>query len=102
MLDKIMLGQVLQYVLFVVIGLIGGMVLYHLRLVKNKSYAKQIVENAEHEADKIKKDHLYKFKMELHQQRSQFQSELKRKEEERNRLDNKLRMKEKELQQRRK
>ncbi len=45
MLENIMLGQVLQYILFVVIGLVGGSVLYHLRLVRNKSYAKQIIEN---------------------------------------------------------
>jgi ribonuclease Y len=97
MLENMMLNQVLQYILFVIIGLIGGLVLYHLRLIRNKSYAKQIVENAEHEVEKIKKDQLYKFKMEMHQQRSQFQNELKRKDEERIHLDNQLRNKEKEL-----
>ena len=97
MLENIMLSQVVQYILFLVIGIVGGLVLYHLRLVRNKSYAKQIIENAEHEVEKIKKDQLYKFKMEMHQQRSQFQNELKRKEDERNRLDNQLRNKEKEM-----
>ena len=97
MLENIMLNQVVQYIIFLVIGLVGGLVLYHLRLIRNKSYAKQIIENAEHEVEKIKKDQLYKFKMEMHQQRSQFQNELKRKEDERNRLDNQLRNKDKEL-----
>jgi len=97
MSENIMLNQILLAVLFVIIGIAIGLILYHLRLIKNKSYAKQIIENAEHEVEKIKKDQLYKFKMEMHQQRSQFQNELKRKEEEYNRWENKLQAKEKEL-----
>lgn len=97
MLENIMLNQIIEMILFVIIGLVCGIILYHLHLAKNKSSAKQILESAEHEAEKVKKDQLYKFKMELHQQRSQFQHELKRKEDEHNRLENKLLAKEKEL-----
>ncbi|MEJ2055082.1 MAG: ribonuclease Y, partial [Calditrichaceae bacterium] len=97
MSENLMLNQVLQPILFVIIGIACGALLYHLRLRKSKSSVKQLVENAEREAEKIKKDHLYKFKMDMHQQRSKFQNELKQKEENQNRLENKLLAKEKEL-----
>jgi len=83
--------------ILLVFGLIGGLAIYHMRMKKSKSSAKQLVENAEREADKINKDILYKFKVEMQQRRSKFQSELRQKEEKNTQLENQLITKEKDL-----
>jgi ribonucrease Y len=82
---------------FLIAGLILGYAYYHLRLMKQKTSASQILENAEREADKIKKETLYNFKVEMQKRRSKFYAELKEKEEKINRIEARLLSKENEL-----
>lgn len=84
-------------VVFLIAGLIVGYAYYHLRLMKQKTSAKKILENAEREAEKIKKETLYNFKVEIQRQRSKFYAELKEKEEKINRIEARLLSKENEL-----
>ncbi|HGY56405.1 MAG TPA: ribonuclease Y [Caldithrix abyssi] len=78
-------------------GAVIGAGLYHMGLVKKKALGRQIIQKSEREAEKIKKERLYKFKVELQQRRSKFEAELRHKEEKFQRLENQLMKKEKEI-----
>jgi ribonuclease Y len=92
-----MVYEILIYASVFVIGLALGILVYRLVLLKNKSTARQILENARHEAEKIKKERLFGFKVELQQRRTRFLTELKQKEEKYQRLESLLVKKEKDL-----
>lgn len=79
------------------VGLIIGAVVYHLNLLRTKNSLKSLNEKASREAEKIKKEKLYNFKVEMQQRRSKFQNELRQKEEKINRIENQLNQKEKQL-----
>lgn len=91
------MSTILINILFLVAGLLLGFGLYYLILAKNKNSANLIIQKAEHEAEKIKKDRLYKFKVEMQEERSRFQSELRQREEKTARLETQVMSKEKAL-----
>jgi len=82
--------------LFILGGAIG-LIVYRIILMKSNATAKQILESAREDAEKIKKDRLFNFKLELQQRRTRFQTELKQKEEKYQRLESQLLKKEKDL-----
>jgi len=84
-------------VVFLIAGLILGYAYYHLKLIKKETSARQILENAERDAEKIKKETFYNLKVEMQQRRSKFYNELKEKEEKINRIEARLLNKENEL-----
>ncbi|MCD4693234.1 MAG: ribonuclease Y [Calditrichales bacterium] len=91
---------IINYIIYLVILLSGialGIGAYHLTLIKSKASVKQIINYANHEAEKMKKDALYKFKVELQHKRLSFQAELRQKEEKHLRLEGQLLNKEKDL-----
>jgi ribonuclease Y len=80
-----------------ILGIMLGVGFYYLYLKKSKSTAVSIKEDAKREAEKIKKDSLYKFKTELQERRTQFQNELRKKEEKVNQMESQMLNKEKEV-----
>ena len=87
--------QILLPILLFIIGVLGGVGGYYLLLKKSGNTARDLLDNAQKEADRINKDRLYKFKVELQNKRSQFQNELRQKEEKVTRLESQLMKKEK-------
>ncbi len=81
----------------IIIGIGVGILFYHLKLKQTDGTIKSLTENAEKEAEKIKKDQLYNFKIELQQRRSRFQNELRQKEEKVSRMESNNQRREKEL-----
>ncbi len=78
-------------------GLFIGTAVYYLVLVKKKTTVKSIVESAIKEAEKVKKEKLYDFKVEMQQKRSKLHSELRQKEDKISAIENRNIKKEKEL-----
>ncbi len=97
MFDTIPIFSLLINLILLVAGIITGYAVYHLKLSKIKESTSQIIEEASTKADKINKDKLYQFKVELQHKRSSFQKELQRKEEKYSQLESQSLKKEKEL-----
>lgn len=95
MLENIETHNLLIYAVLLIIGIILGYVLNHLRMAQAKNSIKTILADAERQAEKIKKQKLYNFKLELQQKRSRFQSDMKQKDEKLNRMENRLKEREK-------
>jgi len=95
MLENITIIHWITFAVFMSAGLIAGILIYHLILTKKKSLGSQIIEQAERSAEKIKKEKIYDFKVELQQKRSKFQGELRQKEEKNLRIEAQLAGKEK-------
>lgn len=83
--------------LALLVGLLVGVVLYHLILLKKKTTAFALIQSAEKEAEKVKKEKLYDFKVEMQQKRSKLQAELRQKEEHIAKIESKALQKDKEL-----
>ena len=98
MFDKILASQLLVSLGILFLGLIFGVVLYHLNLIRTKSNSKSLIEKAEKEAERIKKDKLFNFREELQQKRLNFQKDQRQKEEKINRLESQLNQREKQIQ----
>jgi ribonuclease Y len=85
----------------VIISLIIGAIItylgYNAYLRKKKSTAKELLDNAQGQVEKIKKDQLIKFREEMQQKRSKFNEEFKSKENQLNRTETRIFNKEKEL-----
>ncbi len=97
MFENLNSGQILLYAGLLLLGLFAGVAVYHLVLLRSKNTVKSIVEKAQREAEKIKKERLYNFKLELQQRRSRFQNELRQKEEKVNRMESQMQQREKEI-----
>ncbi len=97
MLENISIISTIINIAVLLIGIAIGYTVYRMKLTKVQGASEQIIEEAKQKADKINKDRLYQFKVELQQKRSNFQKELQRKEEKYNRLESQLLKKEKEL-----
>jgi ribonuclease Y len=97
MIENISLISIALSVLLLIVGIMIGYFVYHLKLSKKKDTAVQLIEGAKQKAEKINKDRLYQFKVELQKKRSIFQKELQRKEEKNSRLESQLMKKEKDL-----
>ena len=80
-----------------ILGIVSGILFYHLKLKQTKGSIKSILSNAEKEAEKIKKDQLFNLKIELQQRRSRFQNELRQKEDKVSRMEVNLQRREKDL-----
>ena len=87
MFDNILTSQFISTIGIILGGVIIGMILYHLNLVRLKSSSKSIIEKAQKEAEKLKKEKLYNFREELQQKRLNFQKDLRQKEERINRIE---------------
>lgn len=83
--------------LIFVAGILIGVFIYYVILLKKKTTAKQILDNAIRGAEKEKKERLYNFKIDLQKRRSKFQNELRQKEEKNQRMESQLSKKEKQL-----
>jgi len=97
MIENILNTPLVTILIALVVGLLTGGGLYHLFIIRRKGMAGQIVEEAERTAEKIKKEKLYAFKVEMQRKRNQFQNELRRKEEKNLRIEGQLNHKEKAL-----
>ncbi|MGD9897869.1 MAG: ribonuclease Y [Calditrichaceae bacterium] len=95
--SEIEIMDIVIYTILFISGLGIGLGIYHLLMVKAKNTIKQVIENAHREADKINKESLYKFKMELQQKRASFQNDLRQKEDKVTKIEAQLLNKEKEL-----
>ncbi len=88
-------------IVFVLAGLIGGvfigLLIYHLNALRTRNSTKSILEKAEREAEKIKKERLYNFKMDLQKKRAKFQNELREKDLKFRRQESELLHREKQL-----
>jgi len=80
-----------------IIGALLGIVFYALYLRSKNQAGKQIIDNARREAEKIKKEKLYHFKVEMQKRRSKLESQMRREEDKISRLETQLSQKEKEL-----
>ncbi len=89
--------DIIIYLAVLLVGMALGFILYHLRALKAGNAAKSIIEDAEREAEKIKKQRLYNFKVELQKKRARFQNEMKQKDEKLNRIENQLKQREKQV-----
>lgn len=89
--------EIVVPVIVFLLGLGFGITGYYLVLRNSKKTAKIIRENAQREVEKINKDRLYKFKLELQNRRNQFQNELRQKEDKVTRIESQLLSKEKDL-----
>lgn len=78
-------------------GLIIGTAIYHINLIRLKSSVKYLKEKSLKEAEKIKKEKLYDFKVEMQQRRARFQGELRQKEENISRQESQLIHREKQI-----
>ena len=63
MIENFQIMVILQYALILAVGIAGGIVLTNLWLKKSKNTAKQLIEDAEREIEKTKKQQLYNFKV---------------------------------------
>lgn len=97
MLENITETSLIVTGLAALLGLVLGMVLYHLALLKKKTTANALIQSAEKEAEKVKKEKLYEFKVEMQQKRSKLQAELRQKEERIAKIESKALQKDKEL-----
>ncbi|MBD3226092.1 MAG: ribonuclease Y [Caldithrix sp.] len=82
---------------FLAVGVLLGLFIYYYTLKKKKKSAKQIYDDIIRQAEKEKKDRLYKFKMETQKRRTKFQEEMRRNEEKNQRMESHLIKKEKAL-----
>lgn len=98
MFEHVITTQLLPSLGILVLGIILGAVLYHLNLARTKSNSKSIIEKAEKEAERIKKERLFNFREELQQKRLNFQKDQRQKEEKINRLESQLNQHEKQIQ----
>lgn len=81
----------------VLIGILIGLIGYHLQLIRRKGLASQILAEAKRNAEKIKKDKIYHLQLEMQQKRTKFQMELSQNEEKYHRLESQINQKEKSL-----
>lgn len=81
----------------VISGLFIGLALYHLYLRQKKNTVSHLVDIAMKEAEKVKKEQLYDFKVEMQRKRSKLHSDLRHKEDEIAKIENQNLRKEKEL-----
>ncbi len=90
----------LQIGVLAAIFIVGGIIGYvmHLFILRaKKQEAREIIEQAKRDADKIKKDKLYEFKVEMQKMRSKAQIEIRRQEEKSAKLEAQILNKEKDL-----
>jgi len=78
-------------------GVFAGFLLYHVYLRQKKNTLGHLVDGAKKEAEKVKKEQLYDFKVEMQRKRSKLHSELRHKEEDISKIENQNLIKEKEL-----
>jgi len=97
MIENISIMQWISIAAASIAGIAAGIIIYHLFLAKKKNLASQIVEDAERKAEKIKKEKIYNFKVEMQQKRASFQAELRQKEEKNLRIESQLTLKEKQM-----
>ena len=97
MLENVSLISIIISGITLIIGIFIGYTIYRMKMSKVKSSSEQIIQEAKQKAEKINKDRLYQFKVELQQKRSNFQKDLQRKEEKYARLESQLLKKEKDL-----
>lgn len=98
MFENVQPSQLLISVVIFLAGTGLGVFLYHLNQIRSKNVAKSLIEKAEKEAEKIKKDKLFNFREELQQKRLNFQKDLRQKEERINRIESQFNQREKQLQ----
>lgn len=80
-----------------IVGVVLGIIVYHLNLIRTKSNINSMLEDAKKEADKVNKQRLYNFKEELQRKRLNFQRELRQKEEKINHQESQLSQREKQV-----
>ncbi len=97
MFENISTADVVMAIVVFVAGLVIATAIYHVNLIRLKSSVKSIKEKSRKEAEKIKKEKLYNFKVEMQQRRSRFQNELRQKEEKINRQESQLGEREKQM-----
>jgi len=97
MFENITTTDLIMVVVTFVAGLLIGTVIYHVNLIRLKSSVKSLKEKSHKEAEKIKKEKLYNFIVEMQQRRSRLQNELRQKEEKINKQEGQLAHREKQL-----
>ena len=97
MFEGITSSELLIMLFAFLVGAGIGIGIYHLNLIRTKSSLKSLNEKALREVDKIKKEKLYNFKVEMQQRRLKFQNELRQKEEKINKAESQLTQREKQL-----
>ena len=97
MFENLTTAELIVTVFAFIIGIVGGLSFYHLNLIRTKTSIKSLNDKALKEAEKIKKEKLYDFKVEMQQRRSKFSNELRQKEEKINQQENQLLQREKQL-----
>jgi len=97
MFENLTQQSLLIAVISIVVGITIGYFIYHLIVLRTKNTTRSILEKAEREAEKIKKERLYNFKMELQEKRAAFQKELREKDEKMRRQESTLLQREKQL-----
>jgi ribonuclease Y len=95
------IGQVLSGLALLILGTIAGFILSNVLgdrgLVKAKQQAEQLIEEAQKDADKQKKQTLLETKQEIHHLKQDFDKQIKEKKQEADALDNKLLQRERSL-----
>lgn len=97
MLETITPLQLLVSFVILLLGVGIGIFLYSLILKRKKITLSSLAEKAKRDAEKIKKEKLYNFKVEMQQRRSKFQGELRQKEEKISKQETQLGRREKAL-----
>lgn len=97
MLENTIIIYILLSIISLFIGIGIGYFIYYAIAKQKKSTASQILADAKKEADKIIKERLYNFKQEQHKKRTQFQSELRHKEDKLQRIESQIMKKENDL-----
>jgi ribonucrease Y len=97
MFENLTTAELVITIIAFVAGLAIGTIVYHINLLRTKNSIESLKEKSLKEAEKIKKEKLYNFKVEMQQKRSRFQNELRKKEDKLNRQESELEQREKKV-----